>query len=139
METLLSEQDSAPNQSFPEENALSDPNEINEQTFFLKAFELIQTLPIRLDEELYGFAIFKFIQISVNFWNQIIPKPQNEEMKYSLETFEKKSNEFAHFIHNFTIQNGETKYSQNSNSIDESVISLISECYYTLIPSTEDD
>jgi hypothetical protein len=115
MEKLLSsKQDSLPNQYFHEENTHSNPTGIKEQTFFLKAFELIKTLTINFSEEPAELTIFKFIQISVNFWNKVISSPQNEEMKYSMETFDEKSDEFVHIINQ-----QQAKIFQNSVSLEE--------------------
>jgi hypothetical protein len=141
-ETLQSaKQNFLSTQSSQEDNTQFTSIEINERTFFAQALELIQILPISFQDEPYELSIFKFIQISVKFWKKVIPLPQNEETKYSIQILDERSNDFANIINRQSNQDNSNEHLphsndnfQNSNSLEEPVVSLISECFCKLFP-----
>jgi hypothetical protein len=45
--------------------------------------------------------IYDFIQISVNFWNKVIPCPQNDETKYSIEQFSEGAKFYSQIINDY--------------------------------------
>jgi hypothetical protein len=179
--------DFALDQSTQENDAQINTHDSLDQQFFQSAFELIRTLPIIFNNENIPETIYDFIIISVNFWNQIIPPPQDIERKYSPEIFSQGLNyclniisqhkhqqsidtmneqiessenhqneiheEQIHISHEST-QNSNPEQNSNEpnqefqefqnhnrdlyfpNQFHLSIISLISECYELIYPST---
>jgi hypothetical protein len=110
------EQNSVSNQSLEEDNSQTSSAESLEQMFLPQTFELIQTLPISFTDEPIGFQIFKFIQVSVNFWSRIIPRSQNEEAKYPMETLSEGAEYFAYIINQHNSQENIQFFSKSHNA-----------------------
>jgi hypothetical protein len=73
------------------------------------------------------------------------PPPQNKETKYSMQLLEEKSDEIANLINQHYTQEKSNEQSpqsnedfQNSNSIDECILSMISQSFQQIHPLTEE-
>jgi hypothetical protein len=105
-----------PNQSFQEENIQTNMFQMNHQTFSQRSLVLIKTLPIESPNQSDPDLIYHFIQLSITFWNQVIP-PQIEEPKYSIDKLSKDINYFVsiiqehHYRHTISLDiSNETKF-----------------------------
>jgi hypothetical protein len=86
--------------------------------FFQQAFQLIQTLPILFNDEPIPLILYNFIQHSVNFWIKVIPPPQNEGSKYTIETLSEGVDYFSNIIHQFqSQQNGSDPPTSTSSEL----------------------
>jgi hypothetical protein len=112
----------------------------------------MKTLPITFSNEDIAKTIYNFIDISVKFWNQVIPPPQHEEEKYSIEIFSEELDYYSQIINlHYQSQNislnisneiifdsipEQIETSTNDQScLDKSTISLISECIRMFRPN----
>jgi hypothetical protein len=79
----------------------------------------MQTLPIIFNQENIPKAISDFIEISVNFWNKVLPPLQNAEIKFSPEIFSERADYYSHIINQHEINDEQFQNQSNSHIVPE--------------------